>query len=208
MPIRLKSAQKLRMQIAEVAAKLVAVDEVADYHSAKRKAASQLGVSTNKNLPSNQEIEEALINYQHLFQTNKHRGRLKDLRTQAIVAMKLLHQFKPLLVGPVASGTATHSTEVTLHLYCDHVERVGLFLLKQGIPNRLSEKQIKISLTRSITCPAYHFIADQTLFVLVIFSEKDRNLSPVSSIDNRSMKMINIAEALVMIEEINNSPPI
>ena len=37
MPTREKPAQKQRLQIAEVAAKLVANDSVADYHAAKKK---------------------------------------------------------------------------------------------------------------------------------------------------------------------------
>ena len=43
MSTRIKSSQKLRMEIAEVAAKLIAVDGALDYHTAKRKAAIQLG---------------------------------------------------------------------------------------------------------------------------------------------------------------------
>jgi len=57
MPTREKPAQKQRLQIAEVAAKLVANDSVADYHAAKKKAATQLGNTRQNNLPLNQEIE-------------------------------------------------------------------------------------------------------------------------------------------------------
>ena len=57
MPTRVNPAQKQRLQITEVAAKLVANDSVADYHAAKKKAAAQLGNTRQNNLPLNQEIE-------------------------------------------------------------------------------------------------------------------------------------------------------
>ncbi|MFT5132188.1 MAG: hypothetical protein ACI9SC_000652 [Gammaproteobacteria bacterium] len=201
MPGRLKSAQKTRLEIAEMAARLIAIDGAVDYHAAKRKAASQLGLSQNKNLPTNQEIQQALINYQQLFQSNTQGMNLVALRLQAVEAMKVLHQFNPVLVGPVAAGTATKTSEITLHLYFDQVEQVGLFLNERGIPNKLCEKHIRINATRSMIYPAYRFIADQTPVMLVIFSEKDKNLSPRSSIDNKTMKMIAIKELMSLVEE-------
>ena len=205
MSIRAKSTQKLRMEIAEIAAKLVANAGVPDYHSAKKKAAIQLGLSANRNLPTNQEVEDALIRYQTLFQSDTQASRLKTLRLQARQAMRLLRHFKPSLVGPVVTGTATSSSEITLHLYVDQVEQVGLFLSEQGIPNTMCEKHIRINAIKSIICPAYRFIADQTSILLVIFSEKNKNLNPISSIDNKAMKMVNEEELMRMIEESSES---
>lgn len=205
MPKHIKSAQKLRMEIAEIAAKMVAVEGVADYHSAKQKAAIQLGLNPNSNLPTNREIEQALIRYQSLFQTGTQTAQLKTLRLQAIQAMKLLRQFNPLLVGPVASGTATGFSEITLHLYFDQVEQVGLFLTEKGIPNTLCEKHIRINAIQSIIYPAYRFIADQTSIVLVIFPVKDKNQSPLSSIDNKAMKMAGVQELMRMVEHDSDS---
>ena len=205
MPTRVKSTQKLRMEIATVAAKIVAAESVADYHSAKRKAALQLGLPPNKNLPSNQEIESALINYQTLFQSDTQLGLLKALRLQAIQAMKLLNQYKPLLVGPVATGTATSSSEIVLHLYFDQVEQIGLFLAEQGIPNKICEKHIRINATKTVIYPAYRFIADQTAIMLVIFSEKDKNLSPVSSTTNKAMLMLSLDEVIKIAKDSGDS---
>ena len=201
MPTRVKSPQKLRMEIAAVAAKIIAAESVADYRSAKRKAAIQLGLVPYKNMPSNQEIENALINYQTLFQSDMQWGQLKALRLQAIQAMKMLHLYKPLLVGPVATGTATSSSEIVLHLYSDQVEQIGLFLAEQGIPNKICEKHIRINATKTVIYPAYRFIADQTAIMLVIFSESDKNLSPVSSINNKAMLMLSRDEVIEIAED-------
>ena len=204
MPTREKPAQKQRLQIAEVAAKLVANDSVADYHAAKKKAAAQLGNARQNNLPLNQEIEMALIKYQNLFQTQTQDAYLQALRLKAIEVMKLLSPFKPLLVEPVATGTATRSSEITLHLYYDDVEKIGVFLSAKGIPSLSCEKRVRINATQISAYPAYQFIADQTPIILIVFIEKDKNLSPISSISNKAMSMINI-EALIKLTDKNTS---
>jgi len=205
MPTRVKAAKKLRLEIAEIAAKLIAIDGVGDYHAAKKKAAIQLGRPANKNLPSNLEIEQALVSYQNLFHPQTQAAQLRSLRLLAIQAMKLMRQFRPLLVGPVATGTATSCTEIVLHLHTDQIERVGLFLSEQGIPSTMCEKDIRINSTKSIMSPAYRFIADNTSILLVIFSEKDKNLNPLSSIDSKTMLMIGLQELIQMVEESHDS---
>jgi len=200
MPTRIKSSQKLRMEIVEIAARLIAVDEALDYHAAKRKAAIRLGLSPNKNLPANHEIEKALIRYQNLFQTDTHESELWALRKQAIQAMKMLRQFNPLLVGPVASGTATRNSEIVLHLYSDQLEQIGLFLTDQGIPYSLAEKHVKINTAQSIIFPTYNFIADETSICLLVMSEKDKNLNPISSIDNKPVISANLQETIKMTD--------
>ena len=200
MSTRTKSSQKLRMEIAEVAARLIAVDGALDYQTAKRKAAIQLGLTANKNLPANHEVEKALISYQNLFQVDTHESQLKELRKQAIQAMKMLRQFKPLLVGPVASGTATRNSEIILHLYSDQLEQIGLFLTGQGIPYSLAEKHVKINTAQSIIFPTYNFIADETSICLVVMSEKDKNLNPISSIDNKPIISANLQETIRMTD--------
>jgi hypothetical protein len=196
----MKSGQKLRLEIAAIAAKLVAVEGISDYHLAKKKAALQLGIATNRNLPSNQEIEQALIAYQNLFLSDKHVSRLKEFRLQAIQAMKLLADYKPRLVGPVVSGTATTASEIVLHLYLDQVEKLGLFLTEQGIPAGLSERQVKINSKQTSSYPAYRFIAGGTPIVLIIFSEKDKNMKPLSYIDGKPLKSADLNEVMKMLD--------
>ena len=56
--------KRLRQEIAQEAAKIIAHSGHEDYLMAKRKAANQLGVHDNHILPSNTEIEMALMEYQ------------------------------------------------------------------------------------------------------------------------------------------------
>lgn len=180
------------MEVAALAARILAEDGAANYHSAKKKAANQLGLANQKNLPTNAEIEEALLSYQGLFQSTTQQEDLASHRRKAIQAMKLLEQFSPFLVGPLVTGTATSFSEITLHLYFDQPEQVSLFLEENGIPNQYSEKQIRINASETIALPALRFVADQTSFLIVIFMEKDRNMTPISSVSNKPMKMLTL----------------
>jgi hypothetical protein len=205
MSTRTSSTKKLRLEIAEIAARLIAIEGIPDFHKAKRKAALQLGLPANNNLPTNKEIEKALINYQNLFQADSHEQNLKALRMQAIQAMKLLRQYKPLLVGPVLSGTATEGSEITLHLFSDQVEQIGLYLTEQGIPYINAEKHVRINASESSIFPSYNFIAGETSICLVVLSEKDKNLTPMSSIDNKAMSTADLNEVIHITESDCNS---
>ena len=195
----MKSSSKLRQEIAAAAARIVALEGVSDYLSAKKKAAIQLGLTPNKNLPTNQEIENALISYQSLFQSEKNRQVLSEFRQTALQAMKVLAQYRPLLVGSLVSGTVTSSSEIVLHLFSDNVESVGLFLNERGIPCRISEKNLRLDASTSVAFPAYRFIADQVSILLVVFSEKDRNLSPISPVSNKAMQSLSLTELEAII---------
>ncbi len=56
-----------RRRIAVEAARLISEDGMRDYHAAKRKAAARLGIQVDTALPKNAEIEDALREYQRLF---------------------------------------------------------------------------------------------------------------------------------------------
>ena len=56
--MRQNTENRLRKEIAQEAAKLVAVDGLEDYLQAKKKAADQLGIYDKRVYPSNSEIYE------------------------------------------------------------------------------------------------------------------------------------------------------
>jgi len=123
----------MREQLAHQAARLIAEDGVADFASAKRKAAKQLGASDTQHLPSNQEVEEALHSYRALYQQDNHPDILHQLREEALAAMRLLEPFHPYLTGSVLNGTAGEHSDINLMLFSDDAKAVLLFLLKHNI---------------------------------------------------------------------------
>ena len=196
-----KASAKLRLEIAQIAAKFVAVDGINDYLTAKRKAALHIGASPDGNLPTNSEVEEALKNYQNLFQGMSQKKMLYSLRKKSLKAMRFLDKYNPRLVGPVLSGTATRFTEITLHLFSDEPEQIGFYLDEHGIPFTSCEKTIRFNINEKNSLPAYRFVADDDIILLIIFSEKHKNLVPLSSITNRPMQRASLSKVESLLRD-------
>lgn len=194
MPQNNKHLSRTRLEIAQLAAKYVAEDGINDYLAAKKKAALQLGLHPDKNMPTNLEVERALIDYQTLFQSTQQPERLYGLRNKALNAMHLLKQFQPRLVGPVLTGTATEHSDIVLHLVSDQPELIGFHLDANAIPYRPCEKTIRTGKAEKKDYPAYQFIADNTRIVLVIFPEKEKHNLPLSAISGKPMQRASISQ--------------
>jgi ASC-1-like (ASCH) protein len=121
----------LRRHIAHLAARLMAVDGVADYATAKQKAARQAGLGDANLLPDNSEIEEALREYQGLYQSDEQPEQLRYLREVAVRVMREFEEFRPVLVGSVLNGTAGQHSDVNLQLFTDDAKALTMFLLNK-----------------------------------------------------------------------------
>jgi len=121
----------LRRQIAHIAARLIAEDGIADYATAKQKAARQAGLADAALLPDNQEIEEALREYQELYLKDEQPAQLRLLREIAVKVMRDFAEFRPVLVGSVLNGTAGQFSDVNLQLFTDDPKALTIFLVNR-----------------------------------------------------------------------------
>ncbi|HZZ92558.1 MAG TPA: hypothetical protein VFE23_08345 [Usitatibacter sp.] len=121
----------LRRQLAYIAARMMAEDGIADYGTAKQKAARQAGLADANLLPDNQEIEEALREYQELYQKDEQPVHLRMLREIAVKVMRDLSEFRPALVGSVLNGTAGQFSDINLQLFTDDPKALTIFLLNR-----------------------------------------------------------------------------
>jgi hypothetical protein len=128
---RSRRDDNLRRHIAYLAARLMAEDGIADFAAAKQKAARQAGLEGAHSLPDNSEIEEALRDYQGLYQKDEQPLHLRHLREVAVKVMREFEQFRPVLVGSVLNGTAGQFSDVNLQLFTDDVKSLTLFLLNK-----------------------------------------------------------------------------
>jgi hypothetical protein len=131
----------MRLRIAAAAARLMAEDGIDDYALAKRKAAKQLGADDTRSLPGNEEVEAELRAYQSLYQDREQRERIRELRTKALEAMRLLAEFRPYLAGAVLKGTAGRYGEIDLQLFTDDSKAVEIALLNRNIPYDVSDER-------------------------------------------------------------------
>ena len=115
--------------IAVAAANLV-VEEGMEYAAAKRKAARDFGGRAE--LPSNEQVEDAVREHIELFCADSQPAELRALREVAVLWMQRLAPFRPHLSGAVWRGTATRLSSVHLDLYCDDTKAAELALINAG----------------------------------------------------------------------------
>ena len=126
-------ALRNRARIAQAAARLIAEHGLNDWQAAKRKACRHLGLPDHEALPGNEEVEQALRDYNTLFQGTAQMASLRAQRVDALDWMEKLSQWKPLLTGAVAAGWATEHSEVRLELEAEDTKSVELSLINAGI---------------------------------------------------------------------------
>jgi hypothetical protein len=122
-----------RARIAQATARLIAEHGITDWSAAKRKAARHLGLPEGLSLPSNEDVQQALVDYHALFGGAAHAESLHAQRTAALRWMRRLERWAPLLVGGVAAGWATTHSDVRIELVADDPKTVEMTLVSQGV---------------------------------------------------------------------------
>ncbi|BAU56879.2 hypothetical protein HH1059_02040 [Halorhodospira halochloris] len=190
----------MRVSLIREAARLMAEEGIKDYFTAKRKAAQRLGAADTHNLPKNQEIQDALIEYQEVFGGAEHLAQLHELRREAVKAMELFERFRPRLVGPVLLGTADSSSGVQLHLFADTPETVLFFLMDRGIPFDPDERRLRFGKDGWAVLPVFRFMAGNTEVELTVFNENGLREAPRSEVHGRPMERASLNEVRSMID--------
>ena len=192
-----------RRRLAHEAARLMAEGGIRDYHQAKLKAADRLGIHDDASLPRNREIEDALREYQRLFQGDVQAG-LRQRREAALRAMEFFASFDPRLVGPVLDGTADRNAPVALHLYTDDDNAVSRFLEQHGIPAESRSRHVRLDREREDDVPVWLFGAEELTFDLTVLPRDVLRQAPLSSIDEKPMKRASASQlrALLLEDEI------
>lgn len=179
---------QLRQLIAQTAAQLMTEGGIRDFAMAKRKAAQRHGVEHSRNLPGNDEIENALFEYQRLFHSDTKAELLRQLRQTALKAMTMLESFDPVLVGPILNGSADENTPVYLHLFADTAEQVLIFLLQHHIPFDQGERTVHLANGQTPHYPKFSFVAGDTAIELTVFPTEGPRQPPLSPVDGKPMK--------------------
>jgi hypothetical protein len=201
MATRQRDESRLRILLTQECARLMAEDGVKDFLVAKRKAVSRLNISNKALLPSNVEIEQALLEYQRLFKSKEQANRLRILRQTALDAMHFFNRFRPRLVGSVLSGTAGPYSDVNLHLFADTPEEVVLFLLDNTIPFEDSERRLRLANGEYAYFPVFSFKAGDINVDLTVFNRKGEREAPRSPVDGRPMRRASFTQVQALLEE-------
>ena len=169
---RSRRESNLRLQLAYLAARLMAEDGGLDYGAAKTKAARQAGLADTNLLPDNREIEAALREYQELYQSEDQPRHLRRLREVAVKVMRDFAEFRPVLVGSVLSGTAGQHSDVNLQLFTDDQKALTIFLLNRRYRFEEGTRRVRRG-DHTDEVPQVHLEVDEVPVSLTILDRDD-----------------------------------
>ncbi len=181
----------LRLKLAAEAARILAEEGVTDYQLAKRKAAARIMSGHRQVLPTNSEIERALIDHLQIFQSSSLTKRIIHYRNIAQDAMQFFHAYQSRLVGDALSGAITEHSEIQIHLAADVPEDVAQQLYEVNIPHQESSRRIRFGGDRYINLPGFRYRANEVIVELVVFSCILFRQTPMSPVDGKSIKYVN-----------------
>jgi hypothetical protein len=190
-----------RYRLAREAAKLIAESGVRDFHQAKLKAAERLGIHDDASLPRNREIEEALREYQRLFQGQQQVDELRRRRKAALRALEFFAPFDPRLIGPVFDGTADANSPVHLQLHTDDPDTVPRFLEDHRIPAEARTRRVRLDRERALDCTVWLFAAEDLSFDVCVLPHAALRQAPLSSVDEKPMRRASATQLRTMLVE-------
>jgi hypothetical protein len=196
-------AENLRRALAQEAARVMAEHGIRDFLFAKRKAAERFGVVDGAVLPRNTEIEDALAEYQRLFERDSHVESLYAQRLAAAEAMRALHGFQPRLVGPVLAGTATGHERVQIHAFADRAETIAFRLMDRGVDYEVGERRVRMNAERVLSHPSIEFEIDAQPIEVVVFPLDGIRQAPASPLDGRPMRRADLAEVERLLADVD-----
>lgn len=192
--------QRMRERIAHQAARLIAEDGLQDYALAKTKAARQIGAPDTHNLPNNHEVEQALRDYQALYQKDEQGERLRLLRQQALAMMRLLERFNPHLTGSVLGGTATRHSDINLQIFADSPKDVELFLLGKQLPYKSAEKKLQFG-GEMRAFPVFILLGEPTEINVTVFATDDLRQISRGHLDKRPLERARAKQLEALLDE-------
>lgn len=188
-----------RAKLAHEAARLMAEDGISDFKHAKRKAAGRLGIRDEASMPRNSEIEDALREYQRLFQAPGRDEALQERREAALQALEFFAPFEPRLAGPVLEGTADANSPVGLQLHAEDPDSVPRFLEEHGIPATLRSRRMRLDRSRSGEFPVWMFSAGDIAIDLTVLPRLALRQAPLSNVDDKPMRRASAAQLRLLL---------
>ena len=194
--------ERVRRQIAHLAAQLMYQRTETEYFTAKRKAARQLGLEYRYrpgDLPSNKEIRDEIQMLARLHEGASRKIHLRDMRVEALRMMRKLARFRPRLIGSVWTGHVRHGSDIDIHLFCDSLALVTSTLDEQGLSYDVERKRIiKHNEERYFI---HIHLDDRFPFEMTLYPEDKAHYVFKSSITGKGIERASIAELEAFLRE-------
>ena len=187
--------ERIRRQIAFLAAQLMYHRTESEYFTAKRKAAKQLGLEYRfrpADLPSNAEIRDQIQAMARIHEGPKRLDNIREMRLEALRLMRQLARYRPRLIGSVWTGHVRQGSDIDIHLFSDSQTLVTNTLDEYGMTYEVEKKRIvKFGEERVFT---HIHIQDRYPFELTLYPEDKAHYVFKSSITGQAIERASIAE--------------
>jgi hypothetical protein len=200
-----RSGPRARVLIAREAARLMYEEQVGQYFTAKRIAAKRLfGTGGARrlcfrpdDLPSNGEIQAALLTLAEHTEGPARLERLARMRTVALAAMRLMVTFEPRLIGSVATGHVHRESDIDIQLFVDDRDAPESFLRARRLPYERDEVLIR---RQARWCEYLHLRLDAEFPVeLTVYPRSDLRVRARSSTDGKPIVRLKIADVEALL---------
>jgi hypothetical protein len=192
--------RELQRLIAYEAARILTELRSDNIAYACQKAAAKYGVTKRQQLPSRDEVENALREQQRLLRGSSQSESMQTLRLSALNAMQALEQFQPMLVGAVLDGTADSNSKVRLHLFADTPEDLLFALSDLHIPWREKQHRIHFSDGSIESVPCFLFTADGVGFELTLLPAHNPRNRPLDPLDHQPIQGATLKQLQALME--------
>lgn len=190
-----------KTSIVQEAARLICEELLLDYHAAKHKAALRLGLGAKAALPDNAQVQQAVIEYQQLFGGPDYVQRLRQLRSVALQAMRLLAPFEPRLVGAAVSGAVHAAHHVQLHAFCEKPEALEIYLQDRGIRCEQDDREYRYSRGETCTVPLTCFEAGGIGIDVAAFDIDDLRRAPLNPADGLPYRRLDAVAVTALLDK-------
>lgn len=194
--------ERLRREIALLAARMMYERTETEYFTAKRKAARRFGVDHRHrpgDLPSNAEIRELIEVHARLHEGDARQDNLRRMRIDALRLMRVLEAFRPRLIGSVWTGHIRRGSDIDLHVFSDSIGAVENSLEGRGLEYEVERKRIvKFGEVREFTHIHVH---DRFETELTIYPTEKIHYTFRSSITGRPIEGGGLAELEALLRD-------
>jgi hypothetical protein len=188
------ASEKFRRQIAFEAARLMYERQESEYFRAKLRAAKRIcrGWVKPKDLPSNAEIRDQIQQFARLHEGDRRTDNLREMRLEALRLMRLLHAFRPRLIGSTFTGHVRRGSDIDIHVFSDSVEAIEAILEGEGIPFVVERKRVRKHGEERIFTHVH--IPERFPFELTVYASNLAHFVFKSSVTGKAIERASIAE--------------
>jgi hypothetical protein len=164
--------------MAQTCARIIAEESIVDYRDAIRKAASRLGTRGKLDLPSPEEIDDALEQHYRLFRPGREQQLRSTLDRITGEALRFFAEYSPRRGNTRSDFSAAKFAKVNLELFPNNPDDVAAKLRENHIPFVQFRIDLPLGRSKSAPCQGIKFLVDGTPVEMLLIPAKLRLAIP------------------------------